>query len=260
MILHRIEWKKPLFLSGISFAPENEYLFLLSEGRTRCCFEAEDYYLEAQGMVFCKPGQRLSLKPEKDSAVISYYTFGVNSEEVSTITSLPLPERPCPTALYPLLANLVQNMYFLFLSGDRYRMEKEDLYIRVVLYSIASGDEEPPEPNTPAATRYRLRQLQKALSDDPKSFPTVASAAAYVGLSESWFKHLYRQYFGISFSDNLIHIRIDRACKMLWSTDWPIERISHELGYNAETLFYRQFRRHMSMTPSEYRQQRATSF
>ena len=260
MILRRIEWKKPLPLSGLSFAPENEYLFLLSEGRARCCFEDEEYILDPEGLVFCKPGQKLSLQPGKGSVIISYYTFGVNCEEASTIASLPLPERPCPTALFPLLASLVQNLYFLFLSGDRYRMEKEDLYARVVLYSIASGDEVPPEPNTPAATHYQLRQLQKALSDDPKSYPTVASAAAYVGLSASWFKHLYREYFGVSFSDNLIHIRLDRACKLLWSTDWTIERIAHEIGYSAETLFYRQFRRHMGMTPSEYRRQRATSF
>jgi AraC family transcriptional regulator, dual regulator of chb operon len=53
----------------------------------------------------------------------------------------------------------------------------------------------------------------------------------------------------------LVHIaRMSNAKKLLLSSDLTIDQISFELGYENPSYFYRQFKRQMNISPSEFRQ------
>jgi hypothetical protein len=58
------------------------------------------------------------------------------------------------------------------------------------------------------------------------------------------------------------HMRIQRAQKLLETTDWKLEAIAAEVGYHSGDVFTRAFVRYVGMTPSQYRvrQQGAVSF
>lgn len=53
--------------------------------------------------------------------------------------------------------------------------------------------------------------------------------------------------------------RLERAKLMLTHTDKPVLRIATELDFQPVNYFSRTFKKHTGLTPSEYRQQRATS-
>lgn len=62
------------------------------------------------------------------------------------------------------------------------------------------------------------------------------------------------QECGTSFQQLLDEERRRRACALLLSTDYPLTRISEQLGFSESSAFTRAFRRWEAMAPLEYRQ------
>lgn len=209
-------------------------------------------------MFYCKPGEILTITPTGTSLTYDMLEFHMDAQEQLLFDALPIAISflSSPPNFYQL-SSLLKNIYYLYHSADRYRMEKMDLHIRDLLYSTASGDEEPDNTSRKGIIYSRIRRLQTVISDDPSAYSSIREAAAFVGLGISQFQSLYKKYANISFLNDLIRARILRACLLLRSTDWTIGRISKELGYENETYFYRQFKQNVGISPGAYRKQDA---
>ena len=129
-----------------------------------------------------------------------------------------------------------------------------------LIYAVASGDEPDSEVASKGNLYPKMRQLRRSLSDDPARYKTTQQAADFIGISVSRFAHLYREYFDVTFTNDLISARIKRACMLLRTTDWTISRIANEVGYENDIHFYRQFKKQISFSPNQYRIKNATPF
>lgn len=69
-------------------------------------------------------------------------------------------------------------------------------------------------------------------------------------VSESRFRAVYRQYFGISFHQDCICSRIYTAEYLLFTTDMNISDIALQCGYSDSKYFIRQFHKCSGCTPS----------
>lgn len=109
--------------------------------------------------------------------------------------------------------------------------------------------------NTEKTSPYRAQlQLLKLEIGNSLDHPhSIKEHAKKIGVSESYFQHLYTDYFGISFQQDLIKMRIDRAKYTLVTTDLSIEQIAILCGYASEVHFYRQFKAVTGITPAKYR-------
>ena len=99
-------------------------------------------------------------------------------------------------------------------------------------------------------------QLQLLRLDLQNSFDQphrIEEHAEQMGLSPSYFQHLYTEFFGISFQKDLIQMRIEHAKYLLSTTDLTIEQIAEACGYSNEVHFYRQFKKYTGMTPAQSR-------
>lgn len=99
----------------------------------------------------------------------------------------------------------------------------------------------------------RLLQVRKRVFAHLEQQWSVADMATLAYLSASRFHALYKQAFGISPTDDLIHARIDTARIRLTDSNTPIGQISQELGYRNQTHFCRQFKQITGLTPGEFR-------
>ncbi len=72
-------------------------------------------------------------------------------------------------------------------------------------------------------------------------------------ISESRFRAVYRQYFGISFHQDCIHSKMYTAKYLLFTTDMNISDIALQCGYSDIKYFIRQFHKYSGCTPSNYR-------
>ncbi|WEK54604.1 MAG: response regulator [Candidatus Cohnella colombiensis] len=78
--------------------------------------------------------------------------------------------------------------------------------------------------------------------------------AQLVNMSGSYFSQCFKQYVGLTYTDYVRDIRLERAKEYLRGTTKTIQWIAEQIGYSDEKYFSRLFREHTGALPSEFRQ------
>ncbi len=73
-----------------------------------------------------------------------------------------------------------------------------------------------------------------------------------IGISPFYFSRLFREEMGISFSEYVTKLRMDKALSLL-AQGVSVKECCFSIGYNDPNYFSRIFRKYYEMTPSEYR-------
>lgn len=76
-----------------------------------------------------------------------------------------------------------------------------------------------------------------------------------VPLSRRYIEKRFKQATGRSIYQEVQRQRIERACMLLRSTRWPVERVGTAAGFADPRQFSRAFRQHTQTTPMSYRKQ-----
>lgn len=82
---------------------------------------------------------------------------------------------------------------------------------------------------------------------------TVEDMAKKCGLSVSHFSSLFRKATGMSPLDYFIHLKLQKACLLLYSTETKVKKVAAAIGYNDPYYFSRLFKKHMKLSPEQYR-------
>ncbi len=98
-----------------------------------------------------------------------------------------------------------------------------------------------------------LRMVRLNLKNSPEQEHSIARYAAELGISGSYFQHLYRKLFGISFQQDCIKLRVEHAMELLEGTSLTVEQLCFLCGYRSEVHFHRQFKAVAGCTPLQYR-------
>jgi len=77
--------------------------------------------------------------------------------------------------------------------------------------------------------------------------------ARRVNMSYSWFRKMFRDYTNISPARYMQELRLQEACRLLSGTAMSIKEIAFRLNYGDASYFLNMFRRHLRMTPNQYR-------
>ncbi|MED1664080.1 AraC family transcriptional regulator [Brevibacillus laterosporus] len=119
--------------------------------------------------------------------------------------------------------------------------------------------------------RYSISLVQQGEQLGMKKYsPVIRNAVLYVkehlgekiGLNEVaqncclsvyHFSHLFQRETGYSFIEYVHHMKLQKAVIYLETTDLSIKEIAFELGFEDANYFSRLFKRHMNMSPREYR-------
>jgi len=87
----------------------------------------------------------------------------------------------------------------------------------------------------------------------------VSALAALANLSPAHFSMLFKEQTGCSTRDYLHLLRIHRACQLLRTSTLNVKEIASRLGYQDQFHFSRQFKAFQGVSPSDYREQRASA-
>lgn len=82
---------------------------------------------------------------------------------------------------------------------------------------------------------------------------TLGEIAASVGYSKYYINRLFKQYKGTTVIDYLTHVRIQKAKKLLRSSNHSVKQISAMVGYSEPNYFTLCFKKMEKMSPLQYR-------
>ncbi len=81
----------------------------------------------------------------------------------------------------------------------------------------------------------------------------LSEVAKYAGFSRNYFSRLFRDAFGVGFARYLREQRLERARKLLRTSELPVQRVAHDSGFQSVTQFCAAFKAAVGMTPQTYR-------
>ncbi len=120
----------------------------------------------------------------------------------------------------------------------------EQLLLRAGRYLAAEGF---------GALDVRVLKAMELMEGHLQAMTSVAEVANLCNLSESRLSHLFQQYLGMGVQKYRSNLRLQRAKKLLATTDEPIARVAEAVGYEDPVQFSKFFSRNSGHSPREFR-------
>jgi len=121
------------------------------------------------------------------------------------------------------------------------------------------------------AERFGEEASSEAVGTDGRAVQAVEAAVSYIQahfrenlrlgqvpdsvyLSPFYFSRIFKQVTGYTFGEYVTRVRLEEAKRLLRETDLPIAEVARRVGYQNPGYFSGIFRRHLGISPSEYRE------
>lgn len=108
--------------------------------------------------------------------------------------------------------------------------------------------------DTPQQASAQLEALYAYINEnamDPAFY--VKGVADHFNMSVSNLSHYFKNHAGVTLSDYIENLRMERATELLAQTRIPIAEIAASVGYLQPTSFMRKFKQRYGVTPGMYR-------
>lgn len=147
----------------------------------------------------------------------------------------------------PFRSNIEQ----ISLQGGLKKLSAEFASWLMGLYDLWSENDRKPmlSQNTFAA---QVELYLKEYCDERLKTEDIASA---MNVSYRTLARRFKLETGLSVSERLCEIRLDKAKKMLLSTDFTVYKIAQSCGFESEFYFSRHFKKKEGVSPTRYRAQ-----
>ncbi len=99
----------------------------------------------------------------------------------------------------------------------------------------------------------KIYEVQVFLAQNLGDDVDLNAIAAHASLSPYYFTRQFTAMVGMPPYRYLISLRIARAADLLRGSDLSVTQILHRVGFHSPSHFTTTFRRHMGMSPTDYR-------
>ena len=199
----------------------------------------------------CQPGQILMIPQQHPFSIRYYrsaigYTGGFAPSAVADSKSLRYLSAPLHQGFWfdegAFMAELFNMLASSFEKGDSVFVEKG---LDLLLLRI--------KPNLPATIPAAVSSFLESVFNPDHLPGTIASYAEEAGISENYLSRLVKQSTGRSVGAWIDIVRIQRAKRLLSSTDLSIIDIASSVGVGDQSYFSRLFKKETGITPSAFR-------
>lgn len=108
------------------------------------------------------------------------------------------------------------------------------------------------------STETRVRAIADMIEENPQNQVSVLQLARAANLSNSRFREVFKELFGMSPKKYSLHMQIEKSKELLVSSDLCIHEVSAKVGNPDSHYFSRIFSKKVGMSPSEYREHHKT--
>ena len=101
-------------------------------------------------------------------------------------------------------------------------------------------------------TEHNIIYILKYMQENYATI-TMKDLSVFFNYSERHLQRLIKQSTGLSFSDNIIKLKMQHAAKLLQNTSKSVSEIASVIGYSDTSNFRHAFKSYYNCTPQEYR-------
>jgi AraC-like DNA-binding protein len=99
-------------------------------------------------------------------------------------------------------------------------------------------------------TLKKVREYFESNYSEPIS---LKKAASIVGLEEKYFSKMFRTHVRVGFKEWTDFMRIQKAIDAILAEDQSLTSVGFAVGFQSSTTFHRRFKKHVRMSPSDFR-------
>ena len=99
----------------------------------------------------------------------------------------------------------------------------------------------------------RLKRLHQYVEQTYSEAVPLEKAAGIAALESSYFSTYFRAKVGITFTEWLRQVRIEKAMELMKASDSSITEVTYEVGFGSLGAFERVFKKHTRMTPMRFK-------
>lgn len=155
-----------------------------------------------------------------------------------------------PNNISSILAEIKNELYSTFV---KYKHEILTSLGTAFLYRIKNEIQKSSIYNTKKRYFPELYNLRLEIYRDPQEEYTIEAMSKRINLSRSYFQYLYKSFFSVSCTEDVINARIARAKILLSSTSLTVSETAEKCGYSNTEHFVRQFKIKTGTTPIKFR-------
>ncbi len=240
------------------FHEELEVLFV-SEGNTKLTVDTNCYSMESGDIAAVMPGEIHSLSTPVHSRMYIMKFLPAGSAGNDALSRIRLHKRVISSTdeAYPAFRKQIERIYleaserkpgFAFAVQAAF-LEIITLFLRTEGHTVITLAEKD-------RLNSRLQLLQTVNSYIEENYTheiPLAEIAAHCKYSVSYFAHYFREISNLSFGEYLIRFRLEKATGRMLLTGETLTCIALSCGFNTVRSFNRMFKKHLGITPSEYR-------
>lgn len=101
----------------------------------------------------------------------------------------------------------------------------------------------------------KIQQASRWFAEHMSEPINMIDAASFVSMSERNFQRQFKRGTGWTPHEFLLHLRLEAVRQQLAETDLPVDKIARRCGLLSGEHVAKLFRKHMSISPCEYRKQ-----
>jgi len=120
---------------------------------------------------------------------------------------------------------------------------------------IASLSNESDEKNDQRRPNEYISNAIKFIQMNYSKDLRISDITSYLSLERKYFSRIFKTQTGLSPQEFLLKYRMKMACVLLESSSLTIKEIATSVGYSDQLAFSRLFKKHMDISPTEYRKQ-----
>ena len=221
----------------------SDYMFLYTlSGEGVCKSGTEEVELKVGSLLFVPPGAVHEYRMKTDVWETCYITFngnGVVDFFKNDTVVCNIPESFGFYEKYKKIYEYKQNpKYFKETSIETYKLI---INIRELI-------------NNEFSSEKKINIVEKAIKymEKNRAFD-LAAVSENMGISKEHFCRIFKQYTGYRPSEYMNILKIQKAKTLIRETDKSIGEIAVEAGFESQSYFGMLFKKHMGMTPKEYK-------
>ena len=231
---------------------DDYFLIYVTDGIFSTEIDGITYNLKKGAVVLFPPKYKYHYWGKPPSKYLCAHFTGSHAEKLLTDLGFSLEPYVLEGEFSPKIESLFDKMVEQFLTKAPFLQYSLACLLSEILLTIAT--------NRVRNDGYRtLKKSIKYIHENFTERIEVPELAKMEGLSNSRYIALFTEEMGKTPREYILDVRLGRACELLVSTDIPVGHVGTLSGYRDQYFFSKIFKKHLGMSPCDYRKQHRES-